>query len=56
MASKQTSFFLMLSAFIVAAMITYLELNRKEAFNQKCKSDSDCADGLKCSKGKCTKA
>lgn len=54
MTPKQTSFFLMLSAFIVALMITYFEFKREE-FNQKCKTDSGCADGLKCVEGVCTK-
>lgn len=53
MTPKQTKFFLILSAFIVAFMIVYLEL-KKEDFNQKCKTDVDCADGLKCYKNQCT--
>lgn len=53
MTSKQTSFFLILSAFIVALMIFYFDLKR-EKFNQKCESDNDCAYGLKCDNSVCS--
>jgi hypothetical protein len=58
MSSKQTSFLLILSAFVVATFIVYFELKRihnsTETFNE-CKNDTDCASGLKCKKNVCTK-
>jgi len=55
MSSKQTSFFLMVSAFIVALLIVYFELKRDKVdnFTKKCKDDTDCAPGLKCVNGEC---
>lgn len=55
MSSKQTSFFLIVSAFIVALFIVYFELKRDNAnnFTQKCRDDTDCAPGLKCVNGEC---
>ena len=55
MSYKQTSFFLMVSAFIVALFIVYFELKRDNAnnFTQKCRDDTDCAPGLKCVNGEC---
>jgi len=55
MSSKQTSFFLMVSAFIVALLIVYFELKRDNVnnFTQKCRDDTDCAPGLKCVNDEC---
>jgi len=55
MSFKQTSFFLIVSAFIVALFIVYFELNRDKTnnFTEKCKDDTDCAPGLKCVNGEC---
>tara|TARA_B100001996_G_C18637911_1_gene584434 strand:+ start:1104 stop:1274 length:171 start_codon:yes stop_codon:yes gene_type:complete len=55
MSSKQTSFFLMVSAFIVALLIVYFELKRNNVnnFTEKCKDDTDCAPGLKCVNDEC---
>lgn len=55
MSSKQTGFFLMVSAFIVALLIVYFELKRDNAnnFTQKCRDDTDCAPGLRCVNGEC---
>jgi len=55
MSSKQTGFFLIVSAFIVALFIVYFELKRDKtnSFTQKCRDDTDCAPGLKCVNGEC---
>jgi hypothetical protein len=56
MSFKQTSFFLIVSAFIVALFIVYFELkrdNNANNFTEKCRDDTDCALGLKCVNGEC---
>lgn len=55
MSFKQTSFFLIISAFIVALFIVYFELKRDYVnnFTEKCRDDTDCAPGLKCVNGEC---
>ena len=56
MSFKQTSFFLVVSAFIVALFIVYFELkrdNNANNFTEKCRDDTDCAPGLKCVNGEC---
>ena len=55
MSSNQTSFFLIVSAFIVALFIVYFELKRDYVnnFTEKCRDDTDCAPGLKCVNGEC---
>jgi len=56
MSPNQIKFFLMSSAFIVAALIVYFELNRDISnFSDGCSNDTDCADGLKCIKKQCIK-
>ena len=56
MSSKQIGFLLIVSAFIVAALIVYFKLESlKNAsnFTQKCSNDTDCASGLKCNNYEC---
>ena len=55
MSFKQTSFFLIVSAFIVALFIVYFELKRDKVdnFTKKCRDDTYCAPGLKCVNGEC---
>jgi hypothetical protein len=56
MSPNQIRFCLMSSAFIVAALIVYFELNRDISnFSDGCSNDTDCADGLKCIKKQCIK-
>ena len=56
MSSKQISFLLIVSAFIVAGLILYFNLKcykDTSNFTQKCNDDTDCASGLKCKKSVC---
>jgi hypothetical protein len=56
MSPNQIGFFLIISAFIVAAFIVYFELNRDISnFTQKCENDYHCVPDLKCIKGECIK-
>jgi len=55
MSFDQTKFLLILSAFIIALCIMYVELKRDKTdnFTKKCKDDTDCASGLKCVNSEC---
>lgn len=56
MSPNQIKFFLLITAFIVAAFIVYIEFNRDISnFSQGCTNDTDCANGLKCKNKQCTK-
>ena len=57
MSPNQTSFFLIVSAFLVAALIVYFNFKRDTVsnFTQKCENDYNCVNGLKCVKGECIK-
>lgn len=56
MSSKQIGFLLIVSAFIVAGLIVYFNLEcykNMSNFTEKCTNDTDCASGLKCVNSVC---
>tara|TARA_X000000368_G_C22646926_1_gene543481 strand:+ start:270 stop:443 length:174 start_codon:yes stop_codon:yes gene_type:complete len=56
MSSKQIGFLLIVSAFIVAALIVYFKLEcykNMSNFSEKCSDDTDCASGLSCKESVC---